>query len=101
MPRYFRRLLIAAIVAQFIGVDEASSQVRNEARDYLNTALNIIQSSALMRNSVDWTAVRSKAAALAANAKTPVQTYPAIRYTLSQLYQNSKKRSLFKSGVKV
>jgi carboxyl-terminal processing protease len=61
---------------------------RSSPADYLNKALNIIQSRALNSGHVDWKVVRAKSLELAAGAKTATDTYPAINYALAQLGDN-------------
>lgn len=52
---------------------------------YLTIALEHIKTHALFRDRVDWPAVREQAVRLTEHAKTPADTYPAIRYVLQQL----------------
>lgn len=54
-------------------------------REYLDGALNWMQTHAVSSNKVDWNAVRRDAAALVPNPKTTGDTYPAIRLALSRL----------------
>jgi carboxyl-terminal processing protease len=54
-------------------------------RTYLERALSLMQENAVAAGSVDWLAVERRAHELAAGAKTPAETYPAIKYALSQL----------------
>jgi carboxyl-terminal processing protease len=61
---------------------------RSSPADYLNKALNIIQSRALKSGHVDWKLVRAKSLELAAGAKSTSDTYPAINYALAQLGDN-------------
>lgn len=55
------------------------------ATTYLNEALDYIQGHSLMREHIDWLAVRQEATTLAAQAQNPSETYPAIRRTLELL----------------
>lgn len=52
---------------------------------YLNRALDIIQQHSLKREMLDWEGLRSEALALASGAQTFQDTYPAIKFALSQL----------------
>jgi carboxyl-terminal processing protease len=52
---------------------------------YLNRALDEMQARALRRAAVDWPRVRAEALARAAQAKTTVDTYDAIRFALASL----------------
>jgi hypothetical protein len=52
---------------------------------YLNRALDEMQAHALRRESVDWPHVRAEAVARAAQAKTTIDTYAAIRFALASL----------------
>ncbi len=63
--------------------DEPSSPAP-EALDYLNRALDIIQRSSLKRET-DWNEYRRLTIEKAANARTPADTYPAIRDALKRL----------------
>jgi carboxyl-terminal processing protease len=52
---------------------------------YLNRALDEMQTRALRRAAVDWPRVRAEALTRAAQAKTTVDTYDAIRFALASL----------------
>ena len=56
-----------------------------EADDYLASALDIMQGSALHRDDIKWTAIRAEASRRAMGASSPAETYEAIRWALSQL----------------
>jgi hypothetical protein len=53
--------------------------------EYLNKALTVIQTRALKADSVDWKTVRAKCLEMTLDAKTTADTYPAIKYALSEL----------------
>ena len=55
------------------------------AQSYLKHALNIMQSNALNKKSIDWVALRRAVYQKAEGARTAADTYPAIAYGLSQL----------------
>jgi carboxyl-terminal processing protease len=52
---------------------------------YLSRALDEMQTRALRRSSVDWPRVRAEALARAAQARTTIDTYDAIRFALANL----------------
>jgi carboxyl-terminal processing protease len=52
---------------------------------YLETALDSIQRNALTSASVNWGSIRREASRLARDARSPVGTYPAIRFALRAL----------------
>lgn len=52
---------------------------------YLNNALDLIEQHSVRREMLDWEALRSKALTIVAEAHTLQDTYPAIRFVLSQL----------------
>ncbi|MEV8475676.1 S41 family peptidase [Streptomyces sp. NPDC051173] len=56
-----------------------------EARSYLTAALDIMEKRALVRRDVDWARLRRTAFARAGKARTPGQTYDAIRAALETL----------------
>ncbi len=56
-----------------------------EARTYLATALDIMEKNALVRDDVDWPALRRKAFATAKRARTSGQTYEAVDAALMSL----------------
>ncbi|HEX2184859.1 MAG TPA: hypothetical protein VHN78_05085, partial [Chloroflexota bacterium] len=56
-----------------------------EALAYLTEALDYMQAHALMRDRVDWVALRRQALTNARYARTPGETYTAIGLALQQL----------------
>lgn len=57
-----------------------------EAMAYLEHALDFLQDNGVIRrDKIDWAALRQEAEALAQNAQTPADTYPAIQYVLDQI----------------
>lgn len=64
----------------------AAPQPPNE---YLDGALNWMQTHAVTSKNVDWNAVRRDAQALVPNPKTTSETYPAIRLALGRLGDGS------------
>ncbi len=63
----------------------AAAGMSTTARAYLTTALDFMQQHSVRRALVDWPTVRRQALALASGARTPADTYPAIRYAVAQL----------------
>ncbi len=58
------------------------------AKTYLTTALDYIEHTSVMSKKIDWTLERRKAYALAGNARTTTDTYPAIQQVLADLEDN-------------
>jgi carboxyl-terminal processing protease len=56
-----------------------------EALAYLNEAMDYIQENSVHRKQLDWSALRQEVYALAADAQTTAQTYPAIERALALL----------------
>lgn len=52
---------------------------------YLNEVLDYLQQDSINRDQVDWAALRHDSRALAAGARTTVETYPAITMALDRL----------------
>lgn len=76
------------IVAQFPTQEESlqgGEAMTPEANDYLNDALDYIQTNSIMRDRIDWPAWRQEVLTLAAQASTPADTYPAITKALALL----------------
>ncbi len=95
--RYFRFLLLVVIIAGVLSsCDQASTSppltptpiLSSQARTYLTTALDIMQRYSLNRKKIDWTALREQSFAVAADSKTPADTYPAIEMALATLGDN-------------
>ncbi|HMO94364.1 MAG TPA: S41 family peptidase [Pirellulaceae bacterium] len=83
------KILRLAIILSMIQLTQSSCMfAQTDPKNYLNNALDIIESRALRRKSVDWSIVRSKSFSLSTSAKNPADTYPAIRYALAQLQDN-------------
>lgn len=56
------------------------------AQAYLDHALTLLQTHALHRDLVDWPTLRTTTFALAGAAQTPADTYAALRYAVTNLY---------------
>ncbi len=80
------RLSIAVLLLQ--PIFPLKSIAQEDPHAYLENVLDKIQSQSLRGKEVNWGYVRSKAFALASNARTTADTYPAICYALAQLNDN-------------
>ena len=60
-------------------------EIAPAALAYLDTALELMQSHALYADRVDWAGVRRSARQMASGARTPADTYSALRWALLQL----------------
>jgi len=58
------------------------------AKEYINSALDIMQNHSINRYKIDWTPFREKAFEFAGRAQETVQTYDAIKYALKNLEDN-------------
>ncbi|HZT75855.1 MAG TPA: S41 family peptidase [Vicinamibacterales bacterium] len=72
----------SALVGATIGVKAAMSYL---ARRYLDAAIGIVQTHAVKRHAVDWTALRTEAYERNRNALTRSDTYETIRFVLTSL----------------
>ncbi|HZS47210.1 MAG TPA: S41 family peptidase [Blastocatellia bacterium] len=83
-------LLVSAIVLVVLQLptvlaqSSGSSELSPEARNYLNSALDIIQKNSVKRET-NWAEFRRLTVEKAGSAKTPADTYPAIRDALKRL----------------
>jgi carboxyl-terminal processing protease len=59
-----------------------------EASEYLTRALDVMQSRSIHAAKLDWPKIRESALRIAAGAKTPAETYAAIRAALKALGDN-------------
>jgi len=66
----------------------AQTATAGAMREYVDNALDIMQEWSLRRDSLDWEAIRAEAHALAREAVTTEETYPAIRRALRALGDN-------------
>jgi carboxyl-terminal processing protease len=78
----FFLVLPAACTAQ---LPASSDPTKSDPIGYLNRALDVMQTQALRRNTVDWPKTRDAALAMAAHADTTAGTYDAIRFALASL----------------
>jgi hypothetical protein len=81
----------AVVLALSAGAEPVASPASPEssmspvARRYLDNALHILQTNAIDRHRVDWAAQTRRAYRLAAGARLPVDTYPAIQQAIDAL----------------
>jgi carboxyl-terminal processing protease len=96
-PQRLASILLAALL---LGGCEAAFEPRyipgsedarmsGRAFEYLDSALNLMQSHALQKHQVDWRAFRNEAFMRAAGAELPAHTYPAIHAALQKLNRHS------------
>jgi carboxyl-terminal processing protease len=79
-------ILLFAFSAICIGQSsQGAGATGSDPAAYLNHAIDIMQTKALRRNTVDWTKIRAAALAMAAHAESTAGTYDAIRFALASL----------------
>ena len=71
--------------ANVAGQTPAVKEATPAAKAYLQAALDVMQTNALRKKSLDWNLVRQKALKAAAGAEVPADTYEAIRVALREL----------------
>lgn len=59
--------------------------MNQEAKAYLNEALDILQQHSVHRERIAWPSLRQEVTTLVAHAQTPSETYPAIEMALQRL----------------
>ncbi|GGD14147.1 hypothetical protein GCM10011343_01510 [Flavobacterium orientale] len=64
---------------------EALTQVNDSVRNYIDSALNIMQTKALNGKGLDWEAIKVTAYQKAAIAKNTKEAFPALQYAFEQL----------------
>ena len=87
-PLLLKRCGLALIMLLLLpagGQAQTHQDISEEAENYLQHALQIIQKRALNRNKVNWPEISAQAFVLARGAQKPAQTYRAIRYALQSL----------------
>jgi C-terminal processing protease CtpA/Prc len=85
--RYFSTLIIltAVTLTGCAGVAQTPTPTPQPPAVYLESALEWLQTYAVMGKNVDWNSVRSEALALNPNPQTTASTYPAICLALRSL----------------
>ena len=81
----FAMLLLVLPATCAAQLSAASDPTKSDPIAYLNRALDLMQTQALRRNTVDWPKTRAAAIAMAAHADSTVGTYDAIRFALASL----------------
>jgi carboxyl-terminal processing protease len=66
-------------------ISTATPGISPQAAQYLNNALDIMQSYSLNKHEIDWPAFRAGILSQAASARTPADTYPFIKTALARL----------------
>jgi len=84
-PIRFAMLLLVLPATCAAQLTAASDPTKSDPIAYLNRALDLMQTQALRRNTVDWPKTRAAALAMAAHADNTVGTYDAIRFALASL----------------
>lgn len=86
-----RRHVTVALAALVIatgctaGPSAPGSAMSPEARAYLTAALDVMEENSLHKRELDWREMRENAFALGAKARTPAETYGAVRAALRDL----------------
>jgi membrane-associated protease RseP (regulator of RpoE activity) len=78
-------LCIFAFVFTSCATKTIPTQPPESPQEYLSNALDWIETNDVKIDTVDWATVREQALALAPNPKTTSDTYPAIKFALTQL----------------
>lgn len=66
----------------------ADAQISTEAKNYLNSALNIMEKNSLLKKNVDWKKLRNRAFEKAKGAQETIDTWDAIRFALKEIGDN-------------
>lgn len=84
--RLFLPLFMLVVYGSLSSTSYASvTRASPQAIRYLNEALDYIQTNSVKTKTVDWSMLRQKAKALAEDAQTTADTYPAIKMVLQHL----------------
>lgn len=79
--------VLVLLVVSLAAARDPQEAMSATARAYLDEVLGLMQREALHRDTIDWAQVRHETLVRATNAKTTLDTYPAIAYALSQLQE--------------
>ena len=82
LPAY---LCLAILALTGCATKAIPTQPPQSLQEYLSNALDWIETNDVKIDTVDWATVREQALALAPNPKTTSDTYPAIKFALTQL----------------
>ncbi len=77
-----RFVFLLAISAATI---QAAGAISQEAKDYLDAALKIMQENFVYLDKIDWEQFKRETFFRAAEAQTSIETYSAIRFALTKL----------------
>lgn len=75
-------LLAALISACGTPTSSPRGEISAEASSYLNEALEVMETHSIRKRLVDWVELRRRVFEVAAGARTPRETYDAIRFAL-------------------
>jgi hypothetical protein len=78
-------VLFSVPAAEASSGNDPASSMSVAAVTELKEAIGLLKNYHINRNKVDWKIVAEKAFAIASNAKTAADTYPAIRFVIEQL----------------
>jgi carboxyl-terminal processing protease len=79
---------VVSLLAQLqcpLWAHKENQEISPTAKRYLLAALKLVQSQSISRDKIDFVELKKKTFELAHGAKTAQDTYPAIRYVVSQL----------------
>src|SRR5260221_9679475 len=86
LRRWPRRILIAVVSLLVMGL--LGWRALFIPAVYFRVAFFLIQRTSVMRDRMDWPAVRAEADELRRGARTTADTYPALRHVLERLGDN-------------
>lgn len=78
-------IVATAALSPASAAPDAAPRTDADPQGYLTRAIEILKTEHLNRSKVDWPALEAEARKIAAGARTPEQTYPAIWYVITQL----------------
>lgn len=84
----FRYLLLFVTTILVVASCRSSDTDPLPPEEYVENALNWIQANSVKEDEVQWQEVRQEALAMASEAQTTADTYPAITYALAQLHDS-------------
>jgi C-terminal processing protease CtpA/Prc len=88
-PRCLFGLVLLGAVVVAPAAAQTPASMAPEARSYVETALDTMQTHSMMRDSVDWAELREEVLRRAESAEKPSDTYPALQYALDRLDKHS------------
>lgn len=81
-------LLFITLLVSCGNDDSVPETISDEAQEFLDEMLEIMESNSINRNEIDWTSFRAEVLDEAGNAQTIQDTYPGIRQALRLLNDN-------------